>query len=223
MPDLLVINPNTSESVTQLLLRHIQAKAAERASVHAVTAPFGAPYIIDEATYAVAGIATLEAWKAWCEAGGPALASGTGAAIIGCFGDPGLFAMREVCTVPVIGLAEASFTVAARQGRFAIVTGGARWQPILERLASATGHAAALAGIRTVAPSGDELAAHPEWANELLAHACRTAAHEFGADVVILGGASLAGMAAALQADVDVPLIDSVLAGAEIALAAMHA
>jgi hypothetical protein len=37
--------------------------------------------------------------------------------LIGCFGDPGLFALRESSACPVTGLAEASFIEAARRGR----------------------------------------------------------------------------------------------------------
>lgn len=238
MRNLLVINPNTSASVTQLLHRHIQAAAGSGTHVHAVTAPFGARYITDEVSYAVAAHATIEAWTAWTSAANVTdepvaaaaanVATGTiekiaaEAVIIGCFGDPGLFALREIATVPVVGLAEASFAVAARHGRFAIVTGGLRWRAMLERLAWATGHAVALAGIHTIVPTGAELAANPEWARALLKEACRAAAREFNADAIILGGAGLAGMAETLLADLDVPVIDSVLAGAEVALAALH-
>lgn len=211
MRRILVINPNTSEGVTALLRTHAQAAAPE-AQVHAVTAPFGAAYIVDERSYAIAAHATLDAWSAARAGGEP------DAVLIGCFGDPGLFALRECSTVPVAGLAEASFTEAARHGRFAVVTGGERWGPMLQRLALVLGHGDALAGIHTVAPSGAQLAADPAAARTLLAQACREAAQRFGATSVIVGGAGLAGMAAALQEHVGVPLIDSVAAGARAAL-----
>ena len=51
-----------------------------------------------------------------------------------------------------------------------------------------------------------------------LAQACRDAAHQLGVQAVILGGAGLAGMAAAIQGDVPVPVIDSVTAGTHWAL-----
>ncbi|WP_247656033.1 aspartate/glutamate racemase family protein, partial [Hydrogenophaga aromaticivorans] len=46
----------------------------------------------------------------------------------------------------------------------------------------------------------------------------RDAAHQLGVQAVILGGAGLAGMAAAIQSDVPVPVIDSVTAGTHWAL-----
>ncbi|ABM32145.1 Asp/Glu racemase [Paracidovorax citrulli AAC00-1] len=142
------------------------------------------------------------------------------AVLIGCFGDPGLFALRECSPVPVTGLAEASFLAVARHGRFGIVTDGERWEAMLLRLAQALGHADRLAGVRTVAPSGAELAADPAGAQALLARACQAMAREPGVQAVVLGGAGLAGMAKAVQPRVDVPVIDSVEAGAGWALQA---
>ena len=211
---LLIINPNTSESVSRLLQTHAEQAAGARVQVRTVTARFGAPYIACEASYAVAAHATLDAWAAALaqEAPPPRVV------LIGCFGDPGLLALRESSAVPVIGLAEAAFAEAARHGRFAIVTGGARWQPMLERLAHMLGHGAALAGIHTVAPTGAQLAQDPVAARILLSQACQQAMHTFDAQAIILGGAGLAGMAAAIQAQVAVPVIDSVLAGTRQAL-----
>lgn len=216
MSELLVINPNTSAQVSALLQRHVQAAVGAGVNVHTVTARFGAPYIACEASYAVAAHAALDAWAHDLAQPVPR----PDAVLIGCFGDPGLMALRESSPVPVTGLAEASFAEAAHHGRFAVVTGGERWRPMLQRLAQALGHAPALAGIHTVAPTGAQLAADPEAARVLLAQACHDVAHQTGAQAVILGGAGLAGMAAAVQPQVAVPVIDSVAAGAAWALRA---
>jgi Asp/Glu/hydantoin racemase len=213
MPSLLLINPNTSSFVSELLQRHVQAGLDGTAQVRTLTARFGAAYISSEASHAVAQHAVLDAWAVALSKGAP-----PDAALIGCFGDPGLFALREGAGVPVSGLAEAAFEQAALHGRFAIVTGGERWRPMLERLAHALGHGEHLAGIHTVAPSGAELAANPQGARQLLSQACREAAERFGADAVILGGAGLAGMAADIEAQLPVPLVDSVQAGVRWAL-----
>ena len=217
MKRLLVINPNTSASVSALLQQHLQTQLDGALEVHTLTARFGAPYIASEATYAVAQHAVLDAW-----ASAHAHGERPDAILIGCFGDPGLFALRDGAGVPVGGLAEAAFATAARHGRFAIVTGGERWRPMLDRLASSLGFSAALAGIHTVAPSGAQLAQDPVGARSLLAEACREAAARFQAQAVILGGAGLAGMAADIAASVPVPLIDSVSAGGAWALEAVR-
>lgn len=218
MPSLLVINPNTSTSVSALLQHHVKAVVGAGIDVHTLTARFGAPYISSEASYAVAQHTVLDAWAVARAQGFAA-----DAVLIGCFGDPGLFALREGAGVPASGLAEASFLAAARHGRYAIVTGGERWKPMLERLAQALGQGEALAGVHTVAPSGAQLAADPAGARVLLAQACREAVDRFGAEAVILGGAGLAGMGADIAPQVPVPMIDSVQAGADWAVQALAA
>jgi Asp/Glu/hydantoin racemase len=215
MRQLLVINPNTSHSVSALLQTHAQAAAGPQVQVKTVTARFGAPYIACEASYAVASHALLDRWAAALQDS----PQPPDAILIGCFGDPGLLALRQGSQAPVTGLAEAAFAEAAALGRFAVVTGGERWKPMLERLAYSLGHTPALAGIQTVAPSGAELASNPDAAIKLLAQACREAAERWQVDSVVLGGAGLAGMAAAVQAHVPVPVIDSVQAGTRYALA----
>jgi Asp/Glu/hydantoin racemase len=216
-----MINPNTSGSVSALLHAHAQRVAGPGNSVHTVTARFGAPYIACEASYAVAGHAVLDAWAQSVmdtEAQTGRAEPGWDAILIACFGDPGLLALRETTAVPVTGLAEAAFTQAAVQGRFAIVTGGERWGPMLERLAHALGFGDHVCGIHTVAQSGAELARDPVAAQALLTTACQAAAQRFGAQAVILGGAGLAGMAARVAPAVGVPVIDSVEAGVRHAL-----
>jgi allantoin racemase len=217
MSTLLVINPNTSVTVTATLQHHVHRALGPSVTVRTLTARFGAAYIASEATYAVAHHAALDAW-AVAVSQGPR----PDAVLIGCFGDPGLFALREGAGVPVGGLADAAFAAAARYGRFAIVTGGERWRPMLERLAASLGYAGALAGIHTVAPSGAELAAEPARARRLLTQACQEAAARFDAQAIILGGAGLAGMAEQIAADLSLPVLDSVIAGAQWAAEAMR-
>lgn len=210
---LLVINPNTTATVSELLQQHAQAAVGDAWEVRTVTAAFGAPYISDEASYVLGSHAALDA-RTRAVAQGPA----PDAVLIGCFGDPGLFALREASTVPVTGLAEGAFAQAASIGRFAVVTGGAAWGPMLRRLALTLGYADRLVDVITVAPTGVQLAAAPEEARSLLTQACQQAAALPRVDCVILGGAGLAGMAREVQAQVGVPVLDSVVAGATHAI-----
>jgi allantoin racemase len=214
---LLVINPNTSQGVTQRLMDAVRGEAAAGSDVLGVTARFGARYIACETSYAVAGHAVLDAWAAHCaDHGEPE------AVLIGCFGDPGLWALRERSHVPVVGLAEASMHEAAALGRFAIVTGGAAWAPMLRRLALALGLDGALARLEIIAPNGAALAADPRAAIELLRAACIRAAAAGDVHSVVLGGAGLAGMAPEVAQRLRLPLIDSVTSAARALVAAAH-
>jgi Asp/Glu/hydantoin racemase len=212
---LLVVNPNTTAAVSDLLARRVRAAVGAAAEVRAITARFGAAYIASEASYVVAAHAALAACSAHCDAHGR-----PDAIIVGCFGDPGVFALREALALPVFGLAEAAMREAATHGRFAIVTGGAAWGPMLMRLARALELADRLATVEIVAATGAELAADPERAVALLGDVCARAAE--GVDAVVLGGAALAGMAEAISSRLAVPLIDSVDAAARAALAALR-
>lgn len=207
MPRLLVINPNTTASITDLVVRHVRAAIGPGYDVVPATGRFGCAYITSEACYAVGAHAALDCLERH--------GAGCDAVLLACFGDPGLFALKEVSRVPVLGLAEASMLEATEPaGRFAIVTGGAAWKPMLERFAAQLGYADRLASVRTVALTGGEIAANPDAALAVLARESCAAAQRDGAQAVILGGAGLAGLAARIADRVPVPVLDSVLVGA---------
>ncbi len=207
MPVILAINPNTTTSITDLVAGHLRGAGGPDIEWKAVTGRFGARYISAEASYAIAGHAAIDAYAEHAE--------GIDAVLLACFGDPGLFALREIASVPVIGLAEASMTEAASKvPRFSIVTGGPRWAPMLHRLAEALGFSESLVNVRTIALTGVQIAANPDAAIDLLATECRKAQRVDGAGAVILGGAGLAGLAPRVQAHVEVMIIDNVVAGA---------
>ena len=207
---LLLINGNTSEAMTARIAAEAQRIATRGTSVIAVTARFGAAYVATRAAYAIAAHAALDAYA---EHGAEA-----DAIVLACFGDPGLFALREVARVPIVGMAEASCRMAAPQGkRIAIVTGGSGWVAMLREFVAAIGFADEVVAIRAVAPTGAEIAADPERARAILAAECRAAVAEDGADVVILGGAGLIGIADAIAGEVPVPIIDSLTAAVRIA------
>lgn len=217
MRHLLLINPNTNALTTGRLTQALTPALPPGVLMTVRTARLGANYIACEASHTVAGYAVLDAWAAQHARQTAGAAPAPDAILIGCFGDPGLFALRECAACPVTGLAEASFIQAARHGPYAVVTGGQRWKPMLERLALALGHAGQLVHVETATPDGAAMQADPDMALLHLAQACRQAARP-GVRSIIIGGAGLAGLAPALQDSVDVPLIDSVQAGLQLLL-----
>ena len=164
MTYILLINPNTTQWITDLVLRNAKRFASKGTTLRAVTGAFGPRYIASRVGYAIAGHAAVDAF-----------ANDRGrkdAVVLACFGDPGLAALKEIAKVPVVGMADAS--------------------------------------IRTVAPTGADIARNPKAAMALLAKGCTACVREDGANVVILGGAGLAGLAAKLKDAVDAPLLDGV-------------
>lgn len=206
----LCINPNTTEVMTDAVVTAIRPFLPADAEIVPVTGRFGAPYISTRAAYAVGGHAALEAFARYAD-------QSCDAVLLACFGEPALLALREVSAVPVIGMAEASMMLAAREeGRFSIVTGGAAWEAMLREFAAMTGFSDPLASIRTTTLTGGDIFARPDAAIAALLDAISTCRAD-GAARVILGGAGLAGLAARLRPLSPLPIIDCVEALAIIA------
>lgn len=203
---LLLINPNTTPEITDLVVYHARGFATPGTNIIGATARFGARYVATRAAYAIAAHAALDAYAEYGEH--------ADAIVLACFGDPGLFGLRELAHQPVLGLAEAACQAAAKQyGRFAIVTGGERWGPMLEEFVASIGLTQHCVGVVTVAPSGAEIARDPDAALTTLADACNGAVERYRANAVILGGAGLAGIAPRIAARVKAPLIDPLEVG----------
>ncbi|MCW0235772.1 MAG: aspartate/glutamate racemase family protein [Ferrovibrio sp.] len=199
---LLLINPNTTATMTEMVLAVARRLVAPGTELAGATGRFGAAYVATRSAYAIAAHAALDAWAEHAD-------DNFDAVLLACFGDPGLDGLRELCTVPVVGMADASIQLAASLGkRFGIVTGGDRWGPMLHEFVASRGLSDRLASVQTVAPTGGDIARDPQGSMALLAKACCTAAEE-GADTVILGGAGLAGLGPAIRNQVPVPVIDS--------------
>ena len=210
MKRILVINPNTTVSVTDMVLANCR-RAHPHVVWDGVTARLGAAYIASEVAYAIAAHAMLDAFAEHY--------ADHDAVLIACFGDPGLLALREICRVPVVGLAQASFVAAGQRGPFAVVTGGKAWGPMLERFARMHLLDAQLVGIHTVELTGAQIAAAPGQAMDSLCAACQLGV-QAGAKTIVLGGAALAGMAGMLQTRMPIPILDNLLVGAQAAVEA---
>jgi allantoin racemase len=219
---LLIINPNTSASVSATLQALALREAAGRCEVRVQTARLGVSYISDEVSFAIAGHALLDAYafdRAQTSFPAP------DAVLIGCFGDPGLLALQQLSQAPVLGLAQASMQAAHARGRYAVITGGHAWVPMLHRLVAQLRLDDKLASIHAVDKTGAQLAADPQTAVRELADMCeRVLAKEGELPTILLGGAALGGMAQAIEARlrergmVNVKLMDSVASSLQVAI-----
>jgi allantoin racemase len=202
--EIVLLNGNTTAAMTDRMAADARGMVPAGVAVRGVTAPFGAPYVSDRAAAAVAAHAVVE--MVHTIASGPPPA----AVVIACFGDPGLWPARSMLGRPVIGMADASIHSACQMGRrFGIVTGGAAWKPMLEEFVAAAGLSARLAGVRTLALTGAQIAADPQAATGAVAAAASDCCALDGADVVILGGAGLVGFAPRIAQGLGVPVLDS--------------
>ena len=133
------------------------------------------------------------------------------AVIIGCFGDPGLAALREVLDCPVVGPFEASFHLGAQLGhRVGVVTVLDAVVPMLDHLARGMGETVNYAGAVAVNINVLDLKAHRDALPSRVAEAARALIDRNGADVIVLGCMSMAFLDVASQvaAECRVPVIN---------------
>lgn len=207
---LLVANPNMSEVMTERLTDVAVAAAAANTEIIPATASRGFPYISSRAEAQISGGIALEMIAARM--------GSIDAAIIAAFGDPGLKAARELFDIPIVGMAEAAIVAANMLGeRFAIVTFTPAMTSWFTEQVHASGLAGRFAGCRTPDQGGADAATAGDAMQEELLRLSRLAATQDGADVVILGGAPLAGLAAVLQDKVPAVLVDPISAAVKMA------
>jgi allantoin racemase len=203
MTRLLLINPNISDSVSQLIRTEAQRSAGPGCSVEVLTAPFGVAYIETRfealiGAYAAAQLAAEHHAR-------------FDAVIVAAFGDPGLAGLREALPCPVTGLTEAALASACLLGqRFSIVAISQRIRAWYRETVQANGLIDRLASIRALdEPLADIGRVQDDQGARLIALAERCV-QEDGADVIVLAGAPLAGLARSLQGRLPVPVVDGV-------------
>jgi allantoin racemase len=137
--------------------------------------------------------------------------SGFDGVILGCFGDPGLDALRELVNIPVVGPGETAMHVAAMLGsRFSVVTVLDSVVPSLERLAQVVGLDQKLASIRAVGIPVLELRKNMDAATIRMMEESQKAIREDKADVIVLGCMSMAFMDVSdmMQDSLGVPVVN---------------
>lgn len=198
---ILMINPNTSEGVTERLEKAARAVIAPDTVLDTITAPTGVPYISTRTEALIGGVSVLEILSE--------RHAEYDAAIVAAFGDPGLGAARELFDLPVIGLAEAGMLTACMLGgRFAIVTFADALEPWYRECVAWHRLEARCSGVYTLAGAFRSINDVQEEKADHLAALCEDVVAGGDVDVIVLAGAPLAGLAASLRNRVPVPLVD---------------
>lgn len=200
---LLLLNPNTSQSVTDRIANAALDVAGPQTELVAATAPRGVPYIATRAEAVIGGAVALEMLAE--------MHTDVDAAIIAAFGDPGLGGARELFPIPVIGLAEAGMLTACMLGkRFVIVTFSQSLEPWYHECVAWHGLRSRCAGVRALGGGFRSISDVQDEKEALLVELANQAVTDDGADVVVLAGAPLAGLARRVRERIPVPVIDCV-------------
>lgn len=219
---LLVINPNISDDVTALIESEALRSASPGTELVVRTAGHGVEYIETRFESLIAAGAVAEIigdYTAESSDGGAASrADRIDGVVVAAFGDPGMPALKELADVPVIGITEAALCAAALQGhRFSIIAISDRIRPWYLDCVERFGLGGRLASIRSINESLNAIGSVQQDFKETLLALSRQAVAEDGADVVILAGAPLAGLARELRGQIPVPVVDGISAGIRMA------
>lgn len=199
---ILVVNPNTTASMTRKIHAAASAVAAAGTEIHAVNPEFGPPSIEGyfDAAFSVPGL-IVEVTRA----------AGMDGYVIACFDDTGLDAARCVTEAPVVGIGEAAFHLACLiAGKFGVVTTLARSVPVIEDNLARYGLSRRCARVRAADVAVLDLEAPGSEARDRVSREIGRAIAEDGAEAVVLGCAGMADLASALAREHGVPVVDGV-------------
>jgi allantoin racemase len=208
---LLLINPNTSVTMTEAMVESARAVAAPGTQVLGCQPSFG-PVSIEshfDEVFGAAGVAEQLRLAA---------PGSHDAVVIACFGDPGLDAARELTDAPVLGIAEAAFHAASFVATgFSVVTTMTRTCGIAERLVQRYGFERTCRGIHgtdipvlALEGCGQEVVAQIE-------AAARQALKTDRSGAIVLGCGGMAALCRTLQQRLGVPVVDGVTAAVKLA------
>jgi allantoin racemase len=205
---ILIVNPNTTASMTAKVGAAARAVAAPGTIIEAVNPDFGPASIegyFDEA-FSVPGLLA--------EMG---RARDRDAYIIACFDDTGLDAARCLVEAPVIGIGEAAFHMASLiAGKFSVVTTLSRSVPAIEHNLAKYGLASRCARVRASEVPVLELETPGSNAREKISTEIREAIAVDRAEAIVLGCAGMADLAQSLSREHGVPVVDGAAAAVKL-------
>jgi allantoin racemase len=206
---LLVVNPNTTSSMTEKIGAAARAVASPGTEIVAVNPASGPPSIegyFDE-VFAVPGLI-----------GEMRNAGAVDGTVIACFDDTGLDAARSLSDAPVIGIGEAAFHLASLvAGKFSVVTTLGRSIPAIEHNLVRYGLRSRCARVRAAEVAVLDLEVPGSAARARISREIDRAIEQDEAEAIVLGCAGMADLAAELSREHGLPVIDGVAAAVKLA------
>jgi allantoin racemase len=210
---LLLVNPNTTASMTAAIAASASAVARPDTVVEATNPPHGPPSIEndDDERRCIPGLlAELQTASARAPADRP------DAYVVACFGDPGLAEARDLLDAPVLGIAQAAMHAAALvAGSFSVVTSMSATVARARELAT-TYTPAQCVGVHACDIPVLRIDSDPATIDPIRA-LCRHALTHDNSRSIVLGCAAMARFAEPLSTELNVPVIDGVVAATLLA------
>lgn len=205
MPKALVINPNTSPEMTAEIQETAENVFEAPWSCEVKAAPAGPESLESWTDYHLASVCILPLIEEVNE--------DIDGVVLACFGDPGLYLLKEYCDVPVVGIAEASISMALLLGaQFGILAAMRRAVELMDSMVRTYGMEARYAGTESLDVRVLDFEKDRGKTLDVL-EAASLKLRARGAEVLLLGCAGLTTFVAEIQARVEMPVIDPVEAG----------
>ncbi len=209
---LLVVNPNSAETVTGAILESARRAAAPGTELIPVTTKGGTRNIDSAFGDYLSGAAMIRTCLEAVALHHP------DAVLLAGFGRVGIDALKEALDVPVVSIAEAAMAVACLLGhRFTTLTMLEQFVPYQQDLVRLFGFEARCASVRAINVNVEQCVTDREETLRQLRARVQEAVREDRAEVVILACAGLCGYDAELSRLAGIPVLDPVAAGVKLA------
>lgn len=205
---LYLLNGNGSSRLTEHMKNVATGHITRGLNIEADTVTAAPPFVSNRAEATRAAAAILDHVQARFARSDLPRPDGV---LLACFGEPGLLTLRDVLDVPVVGMLEASAVTAMQLGhRFSILTAGVNWPDQLSDLLRVYGVADRCNGIWPMRPDCNSI--NPEISHSAMQSDLAELIARYPAEIVILGGGFMAGLAAKLAPPQGVRVLDCFLA-----------
>lgn len=207
---LLVVNVNTTPSMTEAIAASARSVAAPGTEVIGLTPTIGAESVEGNFESYLAAVAVMNAVVCYPDRFDAVIQAG--------FGEHGREGLQELLDVPVVDITEAAGHVACLLGhRYSVVTTLDRTVPLIEDRLTLAGLSARCASVRSSGLSVLDLERDPEATVKAIVAAAELAVRDDRAEVICLGCGGMAGLDDAVRRATGVPVVDGVTAAVKLA------
>ncbi len=207
---ILVVNVNTTASITDTIAEQARAVAAPGTEIVGLTPYFGAESVEGNFESYLAAIAVMDRVMAYDQPFDAVIQAG--------YGEHGREGLQELLDVPVVDITEAAASTAMFLGHaYSVVTTLDRTVPLIEDRLKLAGLYARCASVRASGMVVLELEENPLAAMEAIVRQAELAIHEDKAEVICLGCGGMAGLDEQIRQRTGVPVVDGVTAAVTIA------
>ncbi|MGH8448842.1 aspartate/glutamate racemase family protein [Pseudomonas sp.] len=207
---ILVVNVNTTESITDTIAQQTRAVASPGTEIVGLTPYFGAESVEGNFESYLAAIAVMDRVMAYDQPFDAVIQAG--------YGEHGREGLQELLNVPVVDITEAAASTAMFLGHaYSVVTTLDRTVPLIEDRLKLAGLYQRCASVRASGMAVLELEEDPLAAMEAIVRQAELAIREDKAEVICLGCGGMAGLDEQIRQRTGVPVVDGVTAAVTIA------